>query len=171
MKVNYLIQLIKSRRSVRKFKNQKVSKKTVEDLLESGRWAPSGLNNQPWRFMVKDSAEKDQLAEYTKFSQIIKEADKLILVFLDKKSLYSRPKDLMAIGACIQNILLYAHSLGLGSCWLGEILNQSQQIQAKLQTPPELELLAAIAVGVPEEEVSPKDRKPLKDLIIKGVRS
>jgi len=47
-----ILRLIKGRRSVRKFKKKTVSKQIVEKILEAGRWAPSGLNNQPWRFMV-----------------------------------------------------------------------------------------------------------------------
>lgn len=54
-----VLKLIKTRRSIRKFENKAVSKKTISDILEAGRWAPSGLNNQPWRFMVLAKNKKD----------------------------------------------------------------------------------------------------------------
>ncbi|MCF7870234.1 MAG: nitroreductase [Candidatus Omnitrophica bacterium] len=161
-----ILKLIKERRSVRKFQDKEVPMQTIKNSLEAARWAPSGLNNQPWRFMVKSKQEKDKLAQYTKFGQVVKEADKLILVFLDKKSSYNYQKDLMAIGACIQNMLLYVHSLGLGTCWLGEILNQAKEISRELQLPSQLEFVAAIALGVPAGEVKLTGRRLLKDLTL-----
>jgi len=47
-----LMELIKTRRSVRDFTEQEVADELIEQVLEAGRWAPSGLNNQPWRFVV-----------------------------------------------------------------------------------------------------------------------
>lgn len=144
-----ILNLIRSRRSVRKFKKANISAKTIEKTLESGRWAPSGLNNQPWRFMILEGIQKDALVKYTHYGYIIKGADKVILVFLDKKSSYNQEKDLMAIGACIQNMLLYIHSIGLGACWLGEILNKRKEIKKFLKLPQNLELEAVLALGKP----------------------
>lgn len=159
--------LIKKRRSVRKFKKKTVSKGVIGKILEAARWAPSGLNNQPWRFMVLEKEKKDILAQHTHYSQVIKSADKLIAVFLDKGSSYNDEKDLMAIGACIQNMLLFIHSLGLGSCWLGEILNKRIQVQKALKTSKNLKLLAVIALGYPAAKLKKTQRKALKKLIIK----
>lgn len=162
-----VLKLIKTRRSVRKFKNKIVSEKMISRILEAGQWAPSGLNNQPWRFMVLKENKKDSLAEYTKYSYVIKGANKLILVFLDKKALYNYEKDLMAVGACIQNMLLFTHSKNIGACWLGEILNQKAQVYKFLKTSKNLELTAVLAVGYPFELSKLGKRKKLKDLILK----
>lgn len=160
-------ELLKGRRSVRKFKRKSVSPEIVGDILEAGRWAPSGLNNQPWKFMVLAEDAKDSLAEYTKYSHIINSADKLIAVFFDRKESYDRDKDLMAIGACIENMLILIHSKRLGACWLGEILNQKAQIHKLLGTTKDLELVAVLALGYPFRYPRNTRRKPLKDLIIK----
>ena len=118
-----ILKIIKGRRSIRKFNIKKVEKDKIRNILTAGRWAPSGLNNQPWRFVLIESQKyKDKIAQLTEYGGIIKKAPIAILVFLDKNSSYDRDKDIMAIGACVQNMLLEAHSLGLGSCWLGEIL-------------------------------------------------
>lgn len=161
------LKLIKTRRSIRKFTKKVIPQKAVQKILEAGRWAPSGLNNQPWRFMVLDGNEKNALSGYTHYNCIVKSADKVILVFLDKKSSYNHEKDLMAIGACIQNMLLFIHSLKLGACWLGEILNKREQIRKLLDLPGNLELSAVIALGYPA--VCPKNfkRKPIETLILK----
>ena len=162
-----ILRLIKGRRSVRKFKKKTVSKQIVEKILEAGRWAPSGLNNQPWRFMVLAGTEKKALAQFTHYRNIIKGANKVILVFLDKKASYSYEKDLMAIGACIQNILLCSHSQKLGACWLGEILNQRNQLQKSLKLPGHLQLEAVVALGYPVTSARKGRRKPLKSLLLR----
>ncbi|MCK9572781.1 MAG: nitroreductase [Candidatus Omnitrophica bacterium] len=162
-----ILQLIKSRRSIRKFKKTSISSKTIEKILEAASWAPSGLNNQPWRFLVLDEDEKDSLAHFTHYSYIIKGANKIILVFLDKKLSYSREKDLMAIGACIQNMLLFIHSRNLGACWLGEILNKRKEIKKLLKLPKNLELKAVLAMGYSAEPAKKGKRKNLKNLILK----
>ncbi len=161
-----ILKLITTRRSIRKFKKEAVPAQTIKKILEAGRWAPSGLNNQPWRFMVLEKAKKDSLAGYTKYSYIIKNADKMILVFFDKKYSYNQEKDLMAIGACIQNILLSIHALGYGACWLGEILNKKKEIHKLLKCPKDLELEAVIALGRPFSLPKAPRRRQLKNLII-----
>ena len=161
-----IMKLIKARRSVRRFKKKKISPKTIENILEAGRWAPSGLNNQPWKFMVLEGKDKDDLAQYTEYSYIIKGADKIIVIFLDKKASYNYEKDLMAIGACIQNMLLYAHAQQLGACWLGEILNKREEIKRAQKLPQNLELEAVVAIGVPSKSPKKAGRKKLKSLLI-----
>ncbi len=162
-----ILGLIKSRRSIRKFKAKTVSRSIIRDILEAGRWAPSGLNNQPWRFMVLEKQNKDDLCQFTHYRNIIKSADKAILVFLDKSSSYNYQKDLMAIGACIQNMLLYIHSLRLGACWLGEILNQKNKVQKHFKLVKNLELAAVLAIGVPATTPKATTRKNSSQLIIK----
>jgi hypothetical protein len=81
------------------------------------------MNNQPWRFaVIKDAETKAWLADLTQYGSTLKSAGALIAVFMDNASSYDRTKDLQAIGACIQNMLLAIHSIGLGGLWLGEIL-------------------------------------------------
>ena len=162
-----ILKLIKTRRSIRKFRKANIPSKTIKKILEAGNWAPSGLNNQPWRFMVLEEDMKDSLAKFTHYSHIIKSADKIILVFLDKNSSYNHEKDLMAIGACIQNMLLYIHSQKLSSCWLGEIINRRTEIKKLLKLSRNLELEAIIALGAPFDYPKKSKRKKIESLIIK----
>ncbi|MDD5756188.1 MAG: nitroreductase family protein [bacterium] len=123
-----ILRIIKTRRSIRKYRDKSIADKLIAKILEAGRWAPSGLNNQPWRFMiVQNMVRKNQLSDFSKYSRIIKDSAALILVFADKRVIYNRDKDLMAIGASIQNMLLAACSLGIGACWLGEILSKKKK--------------------------------------------
>jgi nitroreductase len=154
---------IRGRRSIRGYTKEQVSGEDIQTILEAGSWAPSGLNNQPWRFKVLKGELKDRIASHTKYGMIIKAAPVCIAVFLDKDESYNRVKDLQAVGACIQNMLLTIHDLGLGGVWLGEILNQREKVERELNTKHEL--MAAIALGHPAEN-GKSSRKKLGELVL-----
>jgi nitroreductase len=161
-----LAESIKNRRSIRRYKDACPEDSQIKSVLDAGRWAPSGLNNQPWRFaVVKDADKKDLLAGLTKYGHIIKSAPCLILVFLDLKSSYNRDKDILAIGACIQNMLLMIAELNLAGCWLGEILINKSRVNEFLKISSNLELLAVLTLGYADEKAS-SSRKAIKDLVI-----
>jgi len=165
-----VLDIIRSRRSVRQYLKETPSDELIMKVIEAGRWAPSGLNNQPWRFLIiKDKKTKDKIATFTKYSRIIKGAPIIICVFLDYASSYNKEKDIMAVGACIQNMLLCAHQQGIGSCWLGEILNRKEEVSRALQADSDYELMALITLGYPDEQKSKSSRKSVKSLIIKEI--
>jgi nitroreductase len=139
----------------------------VDRVLEAGRWAPSGLNNQPWKFAVAtDGAIKEKLSQLTRYSNIVRDAKVLIPVFLNIGESYHRVKDAQAVGACLQNMLLEAHALGLGAVWLGEIIKNDKEIRQILGLGDDLELMAVLAIGYPAEKPGEGKRKELKDLIV-----
>ncbi len=153
---------------MRSYLPQKIPPEAINQVLEAARWAPSGLNNQPWRFVVITSEEKkNQIKKFTTDSHIIEQASCLIIVLLDKESSYNRTKDLMAIGACIQNMLLLAHSLNLGTCWLGEILNRRKEVERALNLSERYEMVAAVTLGYPTPEERKSTRRHLEELILK----
>lgn len=162
-----IIELITSRRSIRKFTGEPVPDEVVEKILEAGRWAPSGLNNQPWRFaVVRDGELRQQISRLTHYGKIVRAAELLIPVFLDTEKSYHREKDIQGIGACLQNMLLEIHSLGLGAVWLGEIIKSDGEIRALLGLGDGLELMAVIALGYPAEAPKQTSRKSLGDLLV-----
>ena len=166
MKDNPVLSAILKRRSIRKYKTKHISDASIETILEAGRWAPSGLNNQPWRFsVIKDKAVKEKLAECTESSAIILECDMAIGVFYNLSDGYNRDKDIMSIGACIQNMMLAAKSLSIGSVWLGEILNKKKRVNEIIGAGDKNELMAVIAFGFPDEK--PKiNRRSLDSIIL-----
>jgi nitroreductase len=161
-----LLEGIKSRRSVREFRDKEVGDDLIQRILEAGRWAPSGLNNQPWRFKVLRGGLKDGIASYTKYGRIIKNASACIAVFLDGEESYDRTKDVMAVGACMQNMLLAVHSLGLGGVWLGEILNKREKVEEALGVPSSCELMAVVALGWPARKAGSGSRMSLEELML-----
>jgi len=164
-----ILDIIRSRRSVRKYIDEPVQDITINEILEAARWAPSGLNNQPWRFVViKDESFKKKISELTHYSSIVTGSNFLIAVFYNQPAGYNRDKDLMSIGASIQNMLLYAHEAGIGSVWLGEILKNREKINALLGIEGSNEFVAIVAFGFPGEE-GVSERKKMSDLILKVI--
>lgn len=160
-------QAIRQRRSIRQYTKDAVQDSDIQKIMEAAIWAPSGLNNQPWKFKVlKSEDEKNGLAKFTKYGRIIRDAPIAICVFLDNSSTYNREKDIMAVGACIQNMLLQAYELGLASCWLGEILNKREEAEAFLKVDADYELMAVISLGYSDEELTEACRKKLNTFII-----
>jgi nitroreductase len=165
---NPVINAIFNRRSIRKYTDQSVSRKDIITILEAGRWAPSGLNNQPWRFMVitKNDPRHDKLAQCTKYAHIVRASYACICVMLDKSVMYSQLKDNQGAGACIQNMMLAAHALGLGTVWLGQIINDQAAALGTLgKSEKEYELQAVIALGYPDQKGNSK-RTELSELLL-----
>ncbi|WP_319471269.1 nitroreductase [uncultured Pseudodesulfovibrio sp.] len=165
---NPVIAALRERRSIRKYTDKPVSREDLTTILEAGRWAPSGLNNQPWRFMViaKGDPRHEKLAECTKYAHIVRNSAACIAVVLEKEAMYSEMKDHQGAGACIQNMLLAIHALGLGGVWLGQIVNdQAASLGAIGLDEKEYELQAVIALGHPAQDGSPK-RKELSELML-----
>jgi len=159
---NPVIEAIRTRRSIRQFTKEAVSDEVLNQILESGLWAPSGKNNQPWKFaIIQDTVLKESLAGLTHSRFIIQEAPVCVAVFLDHSRVYDRTKDVQAAGACIQNMLLTIHSLGLGGVWLGEILKNKETAGELLGAGKELELMAVVAFGHPAKRPGGAERDPL----------
>ncbi len=158
---------ITNRRSVREFTGEPVSDAELDRLLEAARWAPSGLNNQPWRFMkVPDRSTIVEISNMTKYRGVVAGASALIAVFLDSLDMYDRTKDLMSAGAAIENILLAATDAGLGACWLGEILARRSDVEAVLEVSDDLELVAVIAIGRPSDRERTGVRHPMEKIVV-----
>lgn len=162
------LECINSRRSVREFTDEPVTAEQVRQIIDAGCRAPSGLNNQPWRFAVIRSDEvRQQLAGLTKYGRIVRGAPVCIAVFCDREAMYNDLKDHQGMGACLQNMLLAAHALGLGGVWLGEILKRSAEVNGVLALPANLELMAVIALGHPVPKRRTSSRKAAASLIVR----
>jgi nitroreductase len=163
-----LLEGIYTRRSVRQFTAQPVEREHLLEIIKAGTWAPSGLNNQPWRFViVQGKAVRDNLAKLTKYHFVIEAAPACVAVFIDKSVMYHGVKDHQAMGACIQNMLLAAHALGLGAVWLGEILKNAEGVRTLLGVPGDLELMAVVALGHPASMRHASTRRDVADVLIK----
>lgn len=172
-----LQEAIKNRRSVRKFNEENVSKEDIMKILESARLAPSAKNMQPWHFvvlkneqiehvyqMMVDKMEKDEstrVAEPT--SRTVRRANTLILVFntMPEESLINMEQ---SIGAAIENMLLQATELGIGSVWI----RMTYIIEDELRECYHMDgmrLSATVALGHYDELPGPRPRKEIEDIM------
>jgi len=165
---NPVLEAIYRRRSIRRYTGEPVTRAEIMELIQAAVWAPSGKNNQPWRFLVVRGGDprREQLAQCTHYARIVREAPALIAVFLERAAMYNEMKDHQAAGSAIQNLLLAAHAGGLGAVWLGEIVNQSEQVLDVLGLDGgQYQFMALIAVGRPAKEGA-SSRHPLKKFLI-----
>ena len=160
---------IYSRRSIRQFNSSTIKKSDLLKVIEAGAMAPSGKNGQPWRFVIVQENRLliDAIANLSIYKKWLKNANCFIIVLLDKLSAYHYIKDVQAIGACIQNILLSAHEIGIGSCWIGEIYKNGAYIKDLLNISDEnLELMAIVALGYYDKSEAKFSRRKIEELLL-----
>ena len=162
---------IKNRRSIRIYKNKDLPQGTIEKLVEAAICAPSAGNGQPWEFVVVSSLYLKQTLSLAAYGQKdIEQASAVIVVCADEKRAADnygvRGKALYCIqdtAAAIQNILLTAHSLGLGSCWIGAF--KEEEVIRIIKAPKEMRPVALIPIGYPNEAPPARRRKPLSEIM------
>ena len=165
-----VLEAIYKRRSIREFTDAKISVEQLHEIVKAGIWAPSGLNNQPWRFVIVQNPEiKEQLARQTQYGHIVRDANALIVVFLSRDDMYDMVKDCQAAGACIQNILLAAEALGLGAVWLGQILKNKDEVNRILELDENFDLMAVVALGHPLHRNQKSRRKEFATFLLKQI--
>ena len=157
-----ILEVIKTRRSIRKYKPDSISEQEINRILEAGRWAPSADNSQPWKFVVlRDPERRKRLADILTWGKFLSKAALGIAVTINPKASECPVQD---GAAATQNILLEAHSLGLGACWIGTYDSEDEASAKKaLNIPEDERLLSIIAIGRPAETPQ-KARKELSEL-------
>ena len=177
-----LLDAIYSRRSIRKFSNQPVKRQLIETLLNAAVQAPSASNSQPWAFLViQDNALMRNLSDSSK-QELLAKMDRIpgisryraLLSNKDFNIFYNAPALIIILAkpegtnpnedCCLaaQNLMLAAHDLGLGSCWIGfayAALN-TQATKKLLKIPDEYRVVAPIIVGYPESAMPAISKNP-----------
>jgi len=161
-----VLDLIRTRRSVRRYSADPVAEEDLVRLAEAGRWAPSGSNRQPCVFVaVDDPGTLEALEAFA--PGIIGRPAAVLAVCLNRSRFGSGESDesLPAMDAAMaaQNILLEAWSLGLGSC---PVLSfDPESVERLLGLPGELKLALLIALGYPAGPVRVLRRRPLAEIL------
>jgi nitroreductase len=153
------LEAIQKRRSVRNFTGEAIPREDLEKIVDAGRLAPSGYNNQPWNFIVitnRATIERLKVA-----AQWMDKAGAVIAVVLDPSARFWLEDG----AAAIENILIASTALGYGSCWLeGYTLPREEEFKHLLHVPNEMRLLTLIPIGIPLEWPT-QEKKPLGDII------
>jgi nitroreductase len=153
--------VILKRRSIRRFTTQDVGQDLIKKILAAGMAAPSAGNEQPWQFIViKNKETLKKVGECSPFARSVGDAPAGIIVCGDL-SLEKHPGFwVQDCSAAVQNMLLEAVSLGLGSVWLG-VYPETDRVaflQQYLKLPKNIIPFAVLPLGFPSQELSPADR-------------
>ena len=177
--MNEVLEAIQSRRSVRTYQERKLTKAELETIVAAGTWAPSGHNQQPWHFLVvQDSALIAQINESAKAAMTQIDVDWIKKLGEDPEADITHGAPVLIIVSCradaisgptdctaaMQNMMLTAQSMGLGSCWMGLVAfaYQDEALMTKLGVPEGYRAQQAAVFGVPAEDadVPTPPRKP-----------
>ncbi|MHA1213972.1 MAG: nitroreductase family protein [Candidatus Hodarchaeales archaeon] len=158
------LELLKSRRSIRKYKNTPVEEEKLEKCLEAARWAPSASNQQPWEFLVVTKQEtREKLAEIHPYAKFVSESPAVFIPLTDP-TIHQKYHQSDTALATLQ-FMIMAHSLGLGTCWAGVIKSDFEpEIKRLLNVPEKLHVLALVALGYPDEKRE-SSRKNLESIL------
>ena len=167
-----VIEAIKTRRSIRSFKEEKIPDEILEKILEAATYAPSSGNLQNWEFiLIKDQKAKERIAEIALGQDFIAEADVILVVCSNDRKIWrygERGKNLYSIqnvAAAIQNILLAANSFGVGSCWIGAF--DEDELSEFLELPKNVRVHAIIPLGYPAEKPTMPSRTNWREITFK----
>ena len=173
-----LMELIRARRSVRRYAERPVERAVIEECLEAARLAPSAENAQPWRFVVVDDAEAKARLAAAAFSGVYRptrfaaKAPVLIAVLAKPDIVANRLGTaiqgtkyyLIDCGIACQQFVLRATELGLGVCYIGWYSKRG--VRKALQVPRSHDIVVLLSVGYPAGgSGKPKPRKQLYDLV------
>jgi nitroreductase len=155
------LELILSRRSIRKYTAVPVMERDVDDLLRAAMAAPSAGNQQPWHFIVITERELlEAISGFHPYAGMTAEAPLAILA-CGEPALEKHPGNWMLdLSAAVENLLLAAHAKGLGAVWVGiyPVEERMRPMRELLGVPSHVVSFALIPVGHPAESKPPSGR-------------
>lgn len=161
---NAALTAIMTRTSVRSYTARKVEQSTVDTLLRAAMAAPTAGNKQPWRFVVVDNRETlDTIAARFKTMTMAAQAQTAVIMCGDVNATFDgdgRGYWIQDVSAASENLLLAAHSIGLGAVWCGiyPIPERVDGFSRMFSLPDSIVPMACICIGYPEGETIPKDK-------------
>lgn len=164
-----VLNIIRKRKSVRKYKDDPIPEEILNRVLEAARLAPSGKNLQPWKFIVvKDEKLRKRLAEAAAHQSFIAQAPVIIVGCGYPERCYAKMGRYMKswpvdVAIAVEHLILQACEEGLGTCWIGAF--REDEVKSILDIPPEVKVLALTPLGYPATEPKPRDRKELSEII------
>jgi nitroreductase len=144
-----MLDIIKTRRSVRKFKPTPVSDEDIHDLLEAAMNAPSAINEQAWQFIIMTGKVLDDFLAINENTP--KSAPVAILVCQDLPAEKAKGYSVQDCAAATQNILLAAQAKGLGSVWTTVFPHKVMAVKLLLKIPDNVQPFSCVPIGYSAE--------------------
>ena len=166
-----VFEAIRKRRSIRKYKDRQVPWDNIVTIMQAGKYAPSAGNLQNWKFIVvKDDAKRKAIAKACMQQEWMEIAPIYIVVVAEpeKAERYygtrgARLYTIQGCAAAMENMLLTAHSLGLGACWVGAF--DEDEIFRVLNLPEEKSVQGVIVIGYADENPEPPPKYRIETMM------
>ena len=162
------LDLVKSRYSVRAYKNEPVEEEKLGKILEAARFAPTAVNYQPFKLIVIHTEGREEELKRIYQAEWFSEAPVIICVCCEPHNAWVRRdgKNFADVDATIvmDHIILAATSLGLGTCWIGAF--DAEAAREILKIPEDVQPLVFTPIGYPADEMGEKKRKELSELVM-----
>ena len=157
-----LLDLILSRRSIRSYENKDITKEVLQQILETGRQAPSAANRQPIRFVIVNDHDILKNLCDNLITRFVKYAPVAIVGCADIKSLLTGKWAVVDATIAMQNMVIAAWTLGIGSCWIGAC--NEKKVKELLKIPDKWKVVALLTFGYPAEQPKQKKKKPFEKM-------
>lgn len=159
MKGRELLEVIYQRRSIRKYEKKPIPEEILKAILEAGRLAPTAKNLQPWHFIVVRDPEIKRKLIFTDWNNFIEEASTVIVGCGETDKKWA----VVDVAIALQNMVIAAEALGLGSCWIGAF--EEEEVKRVLEVPNHLKVVAMVTIGYPAERPEPPPKKKLEEIV------
>jgi nitroreductase len=157
-----LIDTVLSRRSVRRYEPKEIPRDVLDQILEAGRQAPSAANKQPWHFIVLTDYEIKKELSKGLFNRFIKDAP-VTIVGCAPKDLIAGKWSMVSTTIALQNMVVAAWAMGVGSCWIGDF--NEEKVKRLLSISENWNVVALVSFGYPAEKPQPRKKKPVEEIV------
>ena len=157
-----LLDLILSRRSIRRYENKDIPEEVLQQILETGRQAPSAANRQPIRFVIVNDPDILKNLCDNLINRFVKHAPVAIVGCADIKSLLTGKWAVVDTTIAMENMVIAAWSLGIGSCWIGAC--NEEKVKELLKIPDKWKFVALLTFGYPAEQPKQRKKKPIEKM-------
>ncbi|MEM2876063.1 MAG: nitroreductase family protein [Candidatus Bathyarchaeia archaeon] len=158
-----LVDVILSRRSIRHYIRKSIPEDALRIILESGRLAPSANNRQPWKFIVVTDDELKTKLSRRRWSWFIKESAFTVVGCGYRGDEEARKWSTIDTAIALQNMVLAAWSMGIGSCWVGDF--DEAEVKTLLGIPEEWKVVCLVSFGYPERIPETTTKKGLSEVV------
>ena len=157
-----LIDFVLTRRSIRRYEKKDIPEAVLSQILEAGRQAPSAVNKQPVHFVVvKDPEIKKGLSSFL-FNRFIHDAPAVLVGCADVNSLMTGKWAIVDAAIAMQNMVIAAWTLGVGSCWIGAF--DEEKVKDLIKIPDKWKVVALVTFGYPAEHPKQRKKKAVEEL-------
>jgi nitroreductase len=157
-----LVDVVLDRRSIRRYEQKEIPKDILDKILEAGRQAPSAANKQPWHFIVLTDYEIKKELSKGLFNRFIKDAP-VTIVGCAHKDLIAGKWSMVSTTIALQNMVVAAWAMGVGSCWIGDF--NEERVKRLLSIPENWNVVALVSFGYPSEKPQPRKKKAVEEIV------